>query len=66
MIHTLCYLDYKKPPHNTGVNYYETYEDKLNEVTTRASSQRLTIIIMGDLNLDRLKPSDREGTMLID
>ena len=38
----------------------------MNEVTTWASSQRQAIIIMGDLNLDRLKPSDREGKMLID
>ena len=47
-----------RPPHNTGLNYYETLEDELNEVTTWPSSQSQTIIIMGDLNLDRLKPSD--------
>ena len=55
-----------RPPHNMGVNYYETLEDELNEITTWACSQCQTIIIMGDLNLDRLKPSGREGKMLID
>ena len=55
-----------RPQHNMGVNYYETPEDELNEVTTWACSQCQTIIIMGDLNLDRLKPSGREGKMLID
>lgn len=45
-------------PPNMGVNYHKTLEDELNEVTTWASSQSQTIIIMGDFNLDRLKPSD--------
>ena len=55
-----------RPPRSKGANYYQVLEEELNEITSWAISKCQTIIITGDLNLDRLKPNEREGKLLTD
>ena len=55
-----------RPPRSKGANYYQVLEEELNEITSWAISKCQTIIITGDLNLDRLKPNEREGKPLTD
>jgi hypothetical protein len=54
-----------RPPRNTGENYFKTLEDELNQLLSWAASKCQTIVITGDLNLDRLRPNERGGRLLI-
>ena len=56
----------QKPSKPTGPNYFNQVEEELNHVISWAGSNGQMLVIMGDLNLDRLKPDDREGKLLID
>ena len=45
---------------------YEALEKELHEICSWISLQRQFFIIMGDLNLNKLRPGDKEGKMLGD
>ena len=62
----IAVLGIYRPPRNTGENYFKTLEDELNQLLSWAASKCQTIVITGDLNLDRLRPNEREGRLLID
>ena len=62
----IAVLGIYRPPRNTGENYFKTLEDELNQLLSWAVSKCQTIVITGDLNLDRLRPNEREGRLLID
>lgn len=55
-----------RPPKASGPDYYIRLEDELNELCTWASLQKQFVIITGDLNLNRLRPDQREGKILCD
>lgn len=47
-------------------NYFLKLEDELNSLCMWAESQKQTVILMGDLNLNRLDINKREGKILMD
>ena len=47
-------------------NYYVTLEKELHEICSWISLQKQFIIIMGDMNLNKLSPGDKEGKILCD
>ena len=55
-----------RPPKALGKDYYLKVEEELNSICMWATMERKSVIIMGDLNLDRLKPDRKEGKILID
>ena len=55
-----------RSPKVTGKNYYVTLEKELHEICSWISLQRQFIIIMGNLNLNKLRPGDKEGKILCD
>ena len=55
-----------RSPKATGKDYYLTLEKELHEICTWISLQNQFIIIMGDLNLNKLRPEDKEGKILCD
>lgn len=57
-------LELHRPPHCGGTNYYVELEKEFNECLTWATMQFSTIIIMGDLNMDKLKLNGREAKLL--
>ena len=56
---------YRSPKVN-GKNYYEALEKELHEICSWISLQRQFFIIMGDLNLNKLRPGEKEGKILCD
>ena len=46
--------------------YLELEEEELNDICMLASIQKQTLIIAGDLNMNRLKPECQEGKILQD
>ena len=46
--------------------YLQNVEEEINDICQRASFQKQTIVIVGDLNMDRLKPDSTEGKILTD
>jgi len=55
-----------RPPHCRGANYYSVLEEELNDCLSWATIQCSTVIIMGDLNLDKLKVNERDAKLLKD
>ena len=55
-----------RPPKALGPVYYIRLQDELNELCTWASLQKQFGIITGDLNINRLRPDQREGKILCD
>lgn len=41
-------------------------EQEINGIVIWASLQKKTVVLAGDLNMDRLRPNEREGKILID
>ena len=54
-----------RTPRAIGANYFYRLEEELNSVCTWATMKCSTVIIIGDLNLDRLKPEEIEGRTLL-
>ena len=50
----------------TGNNYYVTLEKEPHEICSWISLQKQFILIMGDMNLNKLRPGDKEGKILCD
>ena len=55
-----------RPPRNLCGDYQLLLENELCQVCTWASLQSNSVVIIGDLNLDRLRPDKREGKLLLD
>ena len=55
-----------RPPRCRGTNYYAELEKEFNECLMWATMQFSTVIIMGDLNMDKLKVNEREAKLLRD
>lgn len=53
----------KMPPED---KYLQKVEEEINDICQRASFQKQTIVIVGDWNMDRLKPDSTEGKILTD
>ena len=55
-----------RSPKVTEKDYYMKLEEELNSICSWISLQKQFIIIMGDLNLNRLRSDEREGKILLD
>ena len=55
-----------RPPKAVGDNYYTKLEDELNGLTMWATMQKQCVILIGDLNLNRLNLNQRECKILTD
>lgn len=55
-----------RPPKAIGKNYFSELEDELHVLTTWATQEKQTVIITGDLNLDRMKSNRTECKILTD
>ena len=53
-----------RPPKAVGMNYFDKLEGELNSLFLWATMDCNTIVLTGNLNLDRLKPEQREGRLL--
>ena len=57
---------YRTPTRNTEPNYFSQLKDELINLITWAIARRDTLILMSDLNLDKLKPHKIEYKILKD
>ena len=64
--HDVVVVGIYRPPKSIGEQYYLRLEEELNDICTFASLQKQFVIVLGDLNLDRLRPERREGKILLD
>lgn len=55
-----------RPPRALSGNYRLMLEEELSHICTWASLLKGTVAVIGDLNLDRLKPYQSEGKLLSD
>ena len=61
-----------RPPKQSGkkgleyYKYLETVEQELNDIVMWASLQKQSVVLLGDLNMDRLRPNEGEGKILKD
>ena len=57
-----------RPPSSRALNgnYQLALEDELSHICNWASLQKAIVAVIGDLNLDRLRPNRSEGKLLID
>lgn len=53
-----------RSPKVVGKDYYLRLKEELNNICSWATLQRQSTNIMGDLNLNRLRPDQREGKIL--
>lgn len=56
----------KQKPGNENTSYMRRVEEELNDLCQWASFQKQTIVILGDLNTNRMKPNYGEGKILKD
>ncbi|PFX12264.1 hypothetical protein AWC38_SpisGene23804 [Stylophora pistillata] len=64
--HDAIVLGIYRPPTAVGKDYYNRLESDLNNLVSWAYLQRQLIVVTGDLNMDRLKPDEKEGKILCD
>ena len=57
---------YRPPQRNTGPRYQSRVQEELDNIFQWASLQRQILVVVGDLNLDRLEPDKGEGKILVD
>ena len=68
----ILFLAVYRPPKQSvkGINlrhkYLELVEQEINDIVMWASLRKQSVVLMGDLNMDRLRPNEREGKILID
>ena len=55
-----------RPPRSVCGNYQLLLENKLLDICNWASLQSNTVVVIGDLNLDRLRPDKPKGNILLD
>lgn len=63
MVYTDLLLDYSRASNS---NYFTALQNELNHLMTWALEQRQTVMILGDLNMDKCKPNSTEGRVLKD
>ena len=61
----LC-CHYYRPPKSVSGDYQLQLEGELNGICTWASLRRNFVTVIGDINLDRLRPDKSEGKLLLD
>ena len=54
-----------RAPNATGTDYYRKLEEEFNSLCMWATMECNTLILTGDLNLDRLRPERTEGKILL-
>ena len=54
------------PPKSVSGDYQQQLEGELNGICTWASLRRNFVTVIGDINLDRLRPDKSEGKLLLD
>ena len=54
-----------RTPKATGTDYYRKLEEEFNSLCMWATMECNTLILTGDLNLDRLRPERTEGKILL-
>ena len=66
----IIFLALYRPPKQSGntssSKYFQRVEEEINDICLWASFQKQSVVIVGDLNMDRLKPNHREGKILKD
>lgn len=55
-----------RPPRNLCGDYLYLLENELSHVCNWGSLQSNSVVIIGDMNLDRVRPEKREGKLLLD
>lgn len=55
-----------RPLRNLCGDYQLLLENELSQVCFQASLQSNSVVIIGDLNLNKLRPDKREGKLLLD
>jgi hypothetical protein len=55
-----------RPPKPLSANYQLLLEEELSHICNWASVQAPSVTVIGDLNLDRLRPQRSEGKLLLD
>ena len=55
-----------RPPRNLCGDHQQLLENELSQVCNWASLQSNSVVIIGDLNLNRLRSDKREGKLLLD
>ena len=63
---TILLVGVYRSPKAAGNDYFSKLEDELNSLCMWAELQKQTVILMGDLNLNRMDTNKREGKLLID
>ena len=63
---TILLVGVYRPPKAAGNDYFSKLEDELSSLCMWAELQKQTVILMGDLNLNRMDTNKREGKLLID
>lgn len=63
---TILLVGVYRPPKAAGNDYFSKLEDVLSSLCMWAELQKQTVILMGDLNLNRKDTNKREGKLLID
>ena len=66
----ILFLALYRPPKqargNTGSKYMQNVQEEMNDLCQWACHQKQTIVVLGDLNMDRLNPDRGEGKILRD
>ena len=63
---SMTVLGIYRPPRNLNSSYAIKLENELSSICNWAAFQNKIVIVLGDLNLDRMKPSTKEGKVLLD
>ena len=68
----VLFLAIYRPPKQSGkdkkkcTNYLQRVEEEINDICQWASFQKQSVVILGDLNMDRLRPEHGEGKIIKD
>lgn len=63
---SMTVLGIYRPPRNLNSSYAIKLENEVSSICDWAALQNKTVIVLGDLNLHRLKPDTKEGKVLLD
>ena len=61
----MLFVGIYRAPNATGTDYYRKLEEEFNSLCMWATMECNTLILTGDLNLDRLRPERTEGKILL-
>ena len=63
----MLFLSIYRPPKQknlSGTNYQRKLEEEINDICHWACFQKQWVVIIGDLNMDRMRPNNGEGKIL--